>query len=353
MKQLAKSIGSLVFKKLAWVAASSLGLSGIAVILVIFIILMAVVGATAGSDNSSPDTTIGGQYSCSPTGEVNQGMWSSTFASAGVLAGHEDEIMAIAEEKGIDPVLFASITLSETSRGTSNAIKSYNNPGGLMNPATGKLFRYSTLYEGLQSMGKTLYNRIRVDGLTTIEKLGNVYAPLGAKNDPNNLNSHWVPNVTTIAAELGGLTMNCEATAITGDTEASGVDVVDVGKVWIGKSKYVFGGGRSESDVSKGRFDCSSFVHWAFKQVGVNLGPLGSTSTETLKNLGTAIPASKMQPGDIIFFDIASYKKDGHVGIYMGGGKFIGCQGSTGVAVVDMNSGWWKGKFNGRVKRIM
>lgn len=127
-------------------------------------------------------------------------------------------------------------------------------------------------------------------------------------------------------------------------------NVVTVGNRWIGNSAYVFGGGRSQSDINHGLFDCSSFVHWAYSQVGVNLGPLGSVSTETLKHAGTQVSSSQMQPGDLVFFD--TYKKDGHVGIYVGGGKFIGAQSSTGVAIANMSSGYWKQKFNGRVVRI-
>ncbi|MFC3885049.1 coiled-coil domain-containing protein [Bacillus songklensis] len=127
-------------------------------------------------------------------------------------------------------------------------------------------------------------------------------------------------------------------------------DVVTVGNKWIGNSAYVFGGGRNQYDIANGLFDCSSFVHWAFSQVGINLGPLGSVSTESLKHLGKQVPVNQMQPGDLVFFD--TYKKDGHVGIYVGNGKFIGSQSSTGVAIADMSRGYWKQKFNGRVKRI-
>lgn len=112
----------------------------------------------------------------------------------------------------------------------------------------------------------------------------------------------------------------------------------------------MFGGRRNQSDIARGRFDCSSFVHWAFKQVGVDLGLLGSTSTETLKHLGKPVNPSEMKPGDVVFFD--TYKIDGHLGIYVGDGKFIGAQSSTGVAIADMSQGYWKRKFNGRVKRI-
>ncbi len=50
-----------------------------------------------------------------------------------------------------------------------------------------------------------------------------------------------------------------------------------------------------------------------------------------------------MRPGDMVFFN--TYKTDGHVGIYLGGGKFIGSQSSTGVAVANMSSGYWADTF--------
>lgn len=114
-------------------------------------------------------------------------------------------------------------------------------------------------------------------------------------------------------------------------------EVTTVGNRWIGNSVYVFGGGRNQEDVKYGRFDCSSFVYWAFNQIGVQLGSQTSVSTETLKNMGTAIEEKDMHPGDLVFFD--TYKEDGHVGIYIGDGKFIGAQSSNGVAIEDMTSG--------------
>nr|WP_285846786.1 C40 family peptidase [Priestia koreensis] len=130
----------------------------------------------------------------------------------------------------------------------------------------------------------------------------------------------------------------------------SAADVVTVGNRWIGNSAYVFGGGRNQSDIANGLFDCSSFVHWAYSQVGIKLGPLGWVSTETLKHQGRQVSVGDMKPGDLVFFD--TYKKDGHVGIYVGNHKFIGAQ-SAGVSIADMNSNYWSSHFNGRVVRII
>lgn len=123
--------------------------------------------------------------------------------------------------------------------------------------------------------------------------------------------------------------------------------VLHSGEKYIGNSVYVFGGGRNAYDVANGRFDCSGFVAWAFAQAGIKVG----AHTDILKNTGTRVTISEAQPGDLIFFD--TYKIDGHVGIYLGGGKFIGSQSSTGIAIADMTSGYYQKKFNGRVMRII
>jgi peptidoglycan DL-endopeptidase CwlO len=122
--------------------------------------------------------------------------------------------------------------------------------------------------------------------------------------------------------------------------------IITAGYQYIGNSVYVFGGGRNKKDIANGRFDCSSFVQWAYRQAGIEVG----STTDTLKKDGHQVSTSELRPGDLVFFD--TYKKDGHVGIYLGGGKFIGSQSSTGVAIANMNSGYYQKKFSGHVRRI-
>ncbi|MDF1507908.1 NlpC/P60 family protein [Robertmurraya sp. DFI.2.37] len=122
--------------------------------------------------------------------------------------------------------------------------------------------------------------------------------------------------------------------------------VLTAGNKYIGNSVYVFGGGRNAYDIANGRFDCSAFVSWAFRQAGISIG----ASTEVLRTQGTKISLSEAQPGDLVFFD--TYKRDGHVAIYLGGGKFIGSQSSTGVAIANMNSGYYQKTFKGHVRRV-
>lgn len=117
-----------------------------------------------------------------------------------------------------------------------------------------------------------------------------------------------------------------------GSAIQAGYKVLGTPYVWAGKGP--------------GGFDCSGFVSWAYRQEGISL----PSSTSALASVGTKIPYSQAKPGDLVFFN--TYKTNGHVGIYLGNGKFIGAQNSTGVAVADMNSGYWKKHFSGHVRRV-
>lgn len=90
--------------------------------------------------------------------------------------------------------LLIAISKHETGNWTSAAFKNKNNFGGLMG-ANG-LKSYSSFDEGLDAFVSLLNNRYFNKGLTTIEKIQPVYCPVGANNDPNNLNKYWKTNVT-------------------------------------------------------------------------------------------------------------------------------------------------------------
>lgn len=129
--------------------------------------------------------------------------------------------------------------------------------------------------------------------------------------------------------------------------------VIEVAQSWLKKSnKYVFGGGRTTSDIKAGRFDCSSFVRYCFEQAGYNIGSIAGTTTNTLIKKGKSVKTDNLKAGDLVFFD--TYKTYGHVTIYLGSGKCIGTQGSTGVAVIDMvNNSYWKARVSSQHRRII
>lgn len=91
----------------------------------------------------------------------------------------------------------------------------------------------------------------------------------------------------------------------------------------------------SYSGTTPAAFDCSGFTSYVFKQAGRSLPRTAAGQYSAT----TRISQSQAKPGDLIFFSQGGGID--HVGIYLGGGSFIGSQTSTGVAVSTINSGYW------------
>ena len=101
-------------------------------------------------------------------------------------------------------------------------------------------------------------------------------------------------------------------------------------------TRYVSGG------ASPSGFDCSGFVSYVLKQCGWSLNGASRMGCVGLSNYCSKIfsSSSSLRPGDLVF-----YNDYGHVGIYVGNGMAIQCDGDQnhsqpGVRVVSL-SGYW------------
>jgi len=167
------------------------------------------IGTLEDNQNYISEEDLKTYYVNCSEGKVNHEKFYKMFDDAGVFTDMGSVFIQLANKNKIDPVLLAAIAFHETGKGTSKAVKEKNNPGGLMNPNTGRLFEFPTLTDGIDAMASNLFRNYISLGLVTITQIGQKYAPVGANNDPNNLNLHWIPSVTNFANEFGGLTMNC------------------------------------------------------------------------------------------------------------------------------------------------
>ena len=112
------------------------------------------------------------------------------------------KIKEVAQDYGVDWRLAIAISMHETGKYTSVAFNDNNNVGG--NFRNGNLMAFSSLDEGIEFFVNNLKTKYIDLGLDVIEEISAKYAPIGADNDPNNLNQYWVSGVTKYYKELGG-----------------------------------------------------------------------------------------------------------------------------------------------------
>lgn len=124
---------------------------------------------------------------------------------------------------------------------------------------------------------------------------------------------------TTLSASSGSSAGSSSSPSYSSNATGSAASVIAFAKSQVGDA-YVSGGTGPNS------WDCSGLVQAAFGSVGIDL-PRVSQSQSTA---GTQVSLSNLQPGDILYWGGAGSAY--HVGIYVGGGQFVGAQNSsTGV----------------------
>jgi cell wall-associated NlpC family hydrolase len=97
--------------------------------------------------------------------------------------------------------------------------------------------------------------------------------------------------------------------------------------------RYVYGGISPRTG-----FDCSGFTRFVYSHFGIVLPHYSGAQF----SLGRRISRAGLRPGDLVFFDGL-----GHVGLYIGRGRFIHAPHSgTRVSVESLN-GWYASRYDG------
>lgn len=88
-------------------------------------------------------------------------------------------------------------------------------------------------------------------------------------------------------------------------------------------------------------FDCSGLTRYVYAHFGIKL----PHSTYGQWTAGRHIPRSQLRPGDLIFFGI------GHVGLWLGHGRFIHAPHAGQVVSVDrLAKSWYAASYSGAVR---
>lgn len=106
---------------------------------------------------------------------------------------------------------------------------------------------------------------------------------------------------------------------------------------WAG-TRYRMGG------TSKQGIDCSAFMQTTFSAAyGIEL----PRSTAEQRHLGRQINKSELKKGDLVFF-----RKNNHVGIYIGNNQFMHASTSQGVTISSLDEDYWARTYT-QSRRIM
>jgi cell wall-associated NlpC family hydrolase len=103
-----------------------------------------------------------------------------------------------------------------------------------------------------------------------------------------------------------------------------GVRAVQIAERYLGVP-YVWGG----ADPATG-FDCSGLVMYVYRQLGIDLLHFSGAQFHE----GAPVPFDALAPGDLVFFDLGPLGP-GHVGMYVGGGRFIQAPHSGDVVKIS------------------
>ncbi len=110
------------------------------------------------------------------------------------------------------------------------------------------------------------------------------------------------------------------------------VKVVQFAKRFLGV-RYEYGGTSPRSG-----FDCSGFTRFVYAHFGISL-PHYSVSQY---DMGRRVSLAGLRPGDLLFFDGL-----GHVGLYIGNGRFIHAPHSGTRVSISSLTGWYSARFDG------
>lgn len=129
--------------------------------------------------------------------------------------------------------------------------------------------------------------------------------------------------------------------AIGNASSASAVPVSVTGSQILAEAKKYLGCPYRAGGASPSGFDCSGFVYYVLKQLG--LSPYRTPSEQY--QMGTSVEKTALRVGDLVFFGSGRIT---HSGIYAGNGQFIHAPNSRStISYSDLTTGYWAQTYYG------
>lgn len=154
------------------------------------------------------------------------------------------------------------------------------------------------------------------------------------------------PPPTAAGQQAGGNNYSLGVGGYTPGSSGCGAEAIKFGQQYVGKVKYVLGGG-SINSISGGT-DCSGFtehVWWRTAQITIG------SWTGSQKNAGQAVKRGDEQMGDLLFYNDPMSERGGHVALWIDKNKVLECGGKvrpSGVGISNRNDH----KFARRVSHL-
>jgi cell wall-associated NlpC family hydrolase len=97
--------------------------------------------------------------------------------------------------------------------------------------------------------------------------------------------------------------------------------------------RYVYGGTSPRTG-----FDCSGFTRFVYAHFGISLPHYSGAQFD----IGRRVSRRGLRPGDLVFFDGV-----GHVGMYIGNGRFIHAPHTGTTVQISSLAGWYSARYDG------
>lgn len=177
-------------------------------------------------------------------------------------------------------------------------------------------------------------NGLSADGTVGVQTM----AKLESDNATKKPRETQAATRRTTRASSGGSSSSTRATTRAGSAGSGGATVSGSAQALVNEASKHLGKPYVWGAKGPNSFDCSGFVYYCLRQVGVNQSYLTSSGWRNPGRYQRVSNFDSIRAGDIVVVN-------GHVGIAAGGGTVIDASSSNGRVVHRSLSSWWRNNF--------